>query len=277
MALYVNGLEVAGGGGNANIWEGTQAEYDALANKDPDTVYFITDTNGDGSQFQPVVYSEDEREIGVWTDGRPLYQKTINFGALPNNSSKVVNHNISNLDITAIAALEIVAQQGTYATFPRVHDSLINQQIFFEVTATQIGCYSRNTDSSGFNGHITIRYCKTTDTAGSGQWTPQGVPAIHYSTDEQVVGTWINGKTIYEKVVSGTTSSTPTTLITGIDKIIGVCGYADRYPVPMLPLDDNRKFISVVGSSGNAILSVSGSQYIGLNYDIAIRYTKSSS
>lgn len=111
-----------------------------------------------------VVYSFEERKIGVWTDGRPLYQKTIDFGALPKNTFKLVNHNISNLDITAIAALEIVAQQGTYATFPRVHDGSINQQIFFEVTATQIGCYSRNTDSSGFSAHITIRYCKTTDT-----------------------------------------------------------------------------------------------------------------
>ena len=44
-----------------------------------------------------------------------------------------------------------------------------------------------------------IRYTKTTDTAGSGQWTPQGVPTVDYSTDERVVGTWIDGSTIYEK------------------------------------------------------------------------------
>ena len=119
---------------------------------------------GESGGNASVVYSFEERKIGSWTDGRPLYQKTIDFGALPKNTSKLVNHNISNLDITAIAALEIVAEQGTYATFPRVHDGQINQQIFFEVTATQIGCYSRNTDSSSFNAHITIRYCKTTDT-----------------------------------------------------------------------------------------------------------------
>jgi hypothetical protein len=48
---------------------------------------------------------------------------------------------------------------------------------------------------------VTVQYTKTTDTAGSGQWTPQGVPAHHYSTDEQVVGTWIDGSTIYEKTL----------------------------------------------------------------------------
>ena len=46
--------------------------------------------------------------------------------------------------------------------------------------------------------YITLQYTKTTDTAGSGTWTPQGVPAIHYSTDEQVVGTWVDGSTLYE-------------------------------------------------------------------------------
>ena len=52
--------------------------------------------------------------------------------------------------------------------------------------------------------HITIQYTKTTDQPGSGTWTPQGVPAVHYSTDEQVVGTWTDGSTIYEKTITGT-------------------------------------------------------------------------
>ena len=49
--------------------------------------------------------------------------------------------------------------------------------------------------------YLTMQYTKTTDTAGSGKWTPQGVPAIHYSTDEQVIGTWIDGSTLYEKTI----------------------------------------------------------------------------
>ena len=47
--------------------------------------------------------------------------------------------------------------------------------------------------------YITLRYTKTTDAPGSGKWTPQGVPAIHYSENEAVVGTWINGKTLYAR------------------------------------------------------------------------------
>ena len=62
--------------GGTESWVGTQAEYDALPIKYPNITYYITDTNGNEDQFQPVIYSLEEREIGVWTDGKPLYQKT---------------------------------------------------------------------------------------------------------------------------------------------------------------------------------------------------------
>lgn len=42
-------------------------------------------------------YSTTEHVVGKWVDGRVLYEKTIDCGALPNNSAKTVNHNISNI------------------------------------------------------------------------------------------------------------------------------------------------------------------------------------
>ncbi|MCR5606977.1 MAG: hypothetical protein K6F69_09205, partial [Treponema sp.] len=39
----------------------------------------------------------DEKIIGTWLDGSYIYQKTIDFGSLPNNGSKSVAHGISNL------------------------------------------------------------------------------------------------------------------------------------------------------------------------------------
>ncbi len=49
------------------------------------------------------------------------------------------------------------------------------------------------------DAYITIQYTKTTDVAGSGNWNTDGVPTVHYSTSEQVIGTWIDGKPLYEK------------------------------------------------------------------------------
>lgn len=44
-----------------------------------------------------LTYSMEEKQVGYWIDGKPLYKKTINFGALPNNANKAIAHNIQNL------------------------------------------------------------------------------------------------------------------------------------------------------------------------------------
>lgn len=56
----------------------------------------INDTNLNVIQ-EISVYSTNELEIGKWIDGKPLYRKVISFGALPNDTTKSVAHNISNL------------------------------------------------------------------------------------------------------------------------------------------------------------------------------------
>jgi len=35
---------------------------------------------------QTDIYTTTERRIGTWIDGKPLYSKVINFGALPNKT-----------------------------------------------------------------------------------------------------------------------------------------------------------------------------------------------
>ena len=42
-------------------------------------------------------YSNNEIEIGTWIDGKPLYRKVVNFGTLPNSSSKDIAHEIQDL------------------------------------------------------------------------------------------------------------------------------------------------------------------------------------
>ena len=48
---------------------------------------------------------------------------------------------------------------------------------------------------------FTIKYTKTTDVAGAGLFVPSGIMAVHYSTTEQIIGTWL-GETLYQKVVA---------------------------------------------------------------------------
>ena len=261
----------SGGGGNANIWEGTQDEYDAIVTKDPDTVYFITDTNGDGQQFQPIIYSEEEREIGVWTDGKPLYEKTFSLQSqLVCTSNSWTDTTISNTTIANIIDVKCLNSDGTIYECVGVNRNAGSGYI--QILNTRNTTIAVNT--------IILCYTKTTDIAGSGTWTPQGVPAVHYSTDEYIVGTWTDGSTVYEKVCTGTTStSTSQVLASGVDKIISMSGHAGTYALPAVQLDSNRKYIIVLlgEAAHEAKLFTEGSNYNGLTYEVVLRYTKSSS
>ena len=197
MALYVNGKQISGGGGggNTNSVELTYAEYQALTPEQQldGTEYFITDVNGDGQDFQPICYSEEEREIGVWLNGKPLYEKSWYFQdsmVAIGTSWTSLGISVSSLNIEEI--VNSSAQSYPSQSFPICvwNDSGTLKGIF----------WFNNTNI----GSVTIYYTKTTDVAGSGTWTPQGVPAHHYSNDEQVVGTWIDGSTLYEKTVTYT-------------------------------------------------------------------------
>ena len=188
----------------------TQIEYDNLIAQGtdlPDVDYYITDANGDGSQFQPVIYSTEEREIGVYADGKPLYQKTII--STSNLSRGAINQiALGVTDIDACVSVNGFASYGTNNTYiPLPYGDKDNSLICLmniNKASSLANVWVGSDYASPSTANlviITLQYTKTTDTAGSGIWTPQGVPAHHYSTDEQVVGTWIDGSTLYEKTV----------------------------------------------------------------------------
>lgn len=186
-----------GGSDGVDYVELTQVQYDALsdAQKKNGKMYFITDANGDGSQFQPVIYSETEREIGVYTDGKPLYAKTFNKTVTCGSEQTTIDTNdIPNLDA-------IVYVEGYYANASiNYYDSAnYRSYTFADNTNHKLTSFVKFGSTASVNSRLTLYYTKTTDTAGSGTWTPQGVPSHHYSTNEKIVGTWIDGNTLYEK------------------------------------------------------------------------------
>lgn len=170
------------------------------------TVYGIQ-TGTTHSKFQPVIYSTEEREIGVWTDGKPLYEKTVHINALPSTaySNTDYPHGISNVDkIIDWNGVSRFATGNTFKFDRFVTEANYNGATGFSATVdtTSIKIIV-GTDRSALDADFTIRYTKTTDTAGSGSWTPQGVPTHHYSTDEQIIGTWVDGRTIFAKTFTG--------------------------------------------------------------------------
>lgn len=148
-------------------------------------------------EISPICYSEEEREVGAWTDGKPLYQKTV-FPSI----SEINAHSFSDSDFTDTEMIMII--DGYYTLTDNYLKVALNQ---YETSSYWCRAGFRNDKSiylyvNGYSvtgsASITVQYTKTTDTPGSGIWTPQGIPTVHYDGEEKVIGTWF-GETLYEK------------------------------------------------------------------------------
>ena len=209
----------------------TRAEYDAL----PDSkytdgiLYCIKDTGFiEGERFAPIIYSLEEREVGVWVDGKPLYQKTHVLNSpidVQSNAWAFVDVGISNIE--CLITNEIVDNAG----------NSVNTFIVSLESASSTRVALGNAGRSNITGvkRITLWYTKTTDVPGSGKWASTSVPAVHYSADWHVVGTWWNGKPIYEKTFHFTTENLPADRATiekiyDFDELVGIDGYFGYQP-----------------------------------------------
>lgn len=159
--------------------------------------------------IQPVIYSDDERCIGVWRDGKPLYQKTISFDDTmfqTDGYGKKITVTIP--DVEAIKTSQVFIENNTlplayvqgsiYATYWAIVDDTDMVDIVFRYSS-EIGS---NLHGFFINSTAILQYTKTTDTAGTAAWVPTGATPIHYSLNEQVIGTWIDGKPLYQKTYS---------------------------------------------------------------------------
>lgn len=123
---------------------------------DADSEKFV---NVNQSGGYSVVYSTDEQLIGEWVNGENLYQKTVNFGNLPNNTSKTVAHGITNLD--RIISAEGFAKTSLNQTpIPFVNNGTVGSQVALIVDNTNITLRTSE-DRSQYTAYITLRYTKT--------------------------------------------------------------------------------------------------------------------
>ena len=227
----------------------------------------------------PECYSTEEREVGCWVDGKPLYQKTLSIPT----SSQNTTYDVSSLNIDTCVKIDaFMSGNGSvpdgywYNSSNYVSVNYYDGDLYINAP-TQ---YSNNSPCI-----VTLQYTKTTDTAGSGSWTPQGVPAVHYSTEEQVIGTWIDGRALYEKTfnvgdISSGTGKDITHNISNFGHLVKVDGYGvenngNCVPIPFVDnVDTYQRYFRItptlftIGAGNNA--SALTDCYI------TIRYTKSS-
>lgn len=93
-----------------------------------------------------------------WIDGKTIYKKTVNFGALPNNTVKTVAHSISGM--TRMLRVETNAFDATYMyMLPHTNVSaLINQMSIY--ADTSLIYIATGSDRSAITTHVTLYYIK---------------------------------------------------------------------------------------------------------------------
>lgn len=106
-------------------------------------------------------YSTSEVNTGTkWIDGSTIYKKTINFGALPNATSKNVAHSISNL--SQVIKMEGFTTNGTSTyPLPRVMIGGLEYQVQMQVTSTNIQIDTGVDGSSYSTTYVTLYYTKS--------------------------------------------------------------------------------------------------------------------
>lgn len=123
--------------------------------------------DGDGklhvTNVLPLNYSTEEKVVGTWIDGKPLYQKTVYIPSLPNSTQVKYTIDVTNVDL--IKQCEGVTSTGTQLNAMRPgnysyciglfagKDKDNNANIYIET----------GQDRRSLDAYITIQYTKTTD------------------------------------------------------------------------------------------------------------------
>lgn len=155
------------------------------------TIYGLT--FGTNNIFTPQIYSLEERKIGTWIDNKPLYQKTIEISQYNVTLKNDVWTNIcaiSDADYMVKTVINTQSPNTAYLMRFQIDNGYLQGAANVQVTLTQ---YRQL--------YVTLYYTKSSDVAGSSSYNTLGVPMVHYSTDEQVIGTYL-GKPLYQRVIT---------------------------------------------------------------------------
>ena len=241
------------------------------------------------------LYSTDEKIIGQWTDGKPLYQKTIAV-TLTVSEDKVqqsTDIDLSSLNVdTMIFCSGFVIGQGAPDKFIRYSNDVwgSNLEYTFEVflqTLSNLRIVTNRVTLNGCTAYAIIRYTKTTDSAVSmGDDTD-------YSTTEKIVGTWIDGRPVYQKTFTGTipantfvddtTTNFAVAELPNVDKVVcsagSICdnvGYDTILNAMWLSQGVNSRFARVTyyRSNQTVYLSSNSATCNGKDFSITVQYTK---
>lgn len=108
-------------------------------------------------------YSFEEQRVGTWVDGKPLYEKTVDFGVVGGATAgyKSVAHGIADID-TIFVFFCNATNSNSSRLFPiaQTGGALYTTAVIADREKVTI---NNTTNVSTFSTFVTLRYTKTTD------------------------------------------------------------------------------------------------------------------
>ena len=110
-------------------------------------------------------YSTDEVKTGEkWIDGKPIYRKVVDFGVLPNATTKTVTFDTVSADTWVNVMALAKSTDGTVINIPYVDTSAASHSIAYVINDGRIQVNTGSVDRSGYNKcYFKLEYTKTTD------------------------------------------------------------------------------------------------------------------
>lgn len=112
------------------------------------------------------VYSEQEKLVGKWLDGKPIYQKTIIVQPEINVTDAIIDISALNVDkIIKIEGSMLTDGGNSYISIPAYYSNAAYNSVYYNVSAKQVHLrlgpqyYNYSTNVA----YITLQYTKTTD------------------------------------------------------------------------------------------------------------------
>lgn len=199
------------------------------------------------------IIAEQRENSGTWLT------RKLTFNALGLFLNKVLDYasDLHTTSKTIIGAINELAQ-GSGQSLDTLNDVDIDAQTL--------------ADGQGIVYDATAQKWKNGAVSGGGHT---------YSTTEQVVGTWVDGKTLYEKTVSETITNSSAQVIATVvgaeyKRIEGfVSSSSGVVPVPFH--DGTSLYVPYTDSDDVKLAKSNASQGVGNTLILTIQYTKSSS
>lgn len=116
-------------------------------------------------------YSTEEREVGCWTDGKPLYQKTVYIANVTSGTSYA--HGATNVENIFIKSIKAKRNAGWFSSGHIFQDGTGYISESFSIIPSPTVLYAYLFGNTITDCSVTIQYTKTTDTAG-GLYLPTG-------------------------------------------------------------------------------------------------------